>query len=109
MGLKASFAFFPYLRYQGEGRWNLRQDFRQDPSFRHQSETKGWGGWEGLLGLYYRPGARFEFEVGARAWFFRTQDGTDTTFFSDNTSISTPLDRAETWRIGLYFQLTGRF
>jgi hypothetical protein len=109
LGLKASFAFFPYLRYRGEGRWNLRSDLRQDPSFVQDGETTGWGGWDGLLGLYYRPWDILEFEVGARASSFKITDGNDTIHLSDHTALSADLDRAESWRYGLYLKITGRF
>ncbi|MBI5586488.1 MAG: hypothetical protein HY892_21975 [Deltaproteobacteria bacterium] len=109
LGLKGSFAFFPYLYYRGEGRWNLRPDLKQDPSFVHEAEKTGWGGWDGLLGLYYRPWDFLEFEGGARASYFKITDGTDTIHLSDNSTLSTGLDRAESWRYGLYLKLTGRF
>lgn len=109
MGLKASWAFFPYLRYRGEGRWNLRQDLNQAPSFVHEAETTGWGGWDGLLGLYYRPWDWLEFEGGARAGYFEVMDGDDTVYLSDNTALGADLDRAESWRYGLYLKITGRF
>jgi hypothetical protein len=109
LGLKASCAFFPYLRYRGEGRWNLRSDLKPDPSFVHEAEQTGWGGWDGQLGLDYRPWEFLEFEGGVRAGYFKITDGTNTIHLSDNTALTTDLDRAETWRYGLYFKITGRF
>lgn len=109
LGLKASFAFFPYLRYRGEGRWNLRPDLKQDPSFVQEAEKTGWGGWDGLLGLYYRPWDILELEGGARAGYFKITDGNDTIYLSDDTPLAADLDRAESWRYGLYLKITGRF
>jgi hypothetical protein len=109
LGLKASWAFFPYLRFRGEGRWNLRPDLKADPSFVQEAEITGWGGWDGLLGLYYRPWDLLEFEGGARAVYFKVTEGRDLVYLSDNTALSADLDRAESWRYGLYLKVTGRF
>ncbi len=109
MGIKASFALFPYTHYRGEGRWNLRADLSQAPSFVHQAETTGWGGGEALLGLYYRPGAHLEFEGGARYFFFQAEDGTNLTYIADGTTTVSRLDEAKSERVGFYLQITGRF
>ncbi len=109
VGIKASFALFPYTRYRGEGRWNLRADLNQDPSFAHEAETTGWGGGEALLGLVYRPWVHLELEGGARYFLFRAQDGTSVTYLSDGTTTVSRLDEAKSERVGFYLQLTGRF
>ena len=109
VGIKASFALFPYTRYRGEGRWNLRADLKQDPSFAHRAETSGWGGGDALLGLVYRPWVHLEFEGGARYFFFQAQDGTNVTYVSDGTTTVSRLDEAKSERVGFYLQITGRF
>ena len=109
LGIKASFALFPYTRYRGEGRWNLRADLEQDPSFAHRAETTGWGGGEALLGLVYRPWVHLELEGGARYFFFQAQDGTNVSYVSDGTTTVSRLDEAKSERIGFYLQITGRF
>ena len=109
VGIKASFALFPYTRYLGEGRWNLRADLNQDPSFAHRAETSGWGGGDALLGLVYRPWVHLELEGGARYFFFQAQDGTNVTYVSDGTTTVSRLDEAKSERIGFYLQITGRF
>jgi hypothetical protein len=108
-GIKAAFALFPYIRYYGEGRWNLREDLRKDPSFAHQAETTGWGGGEGLLGIIYRPGVHLELEGGVRYYFFQVKNGTDITYFSNGTTTVSGLDEAQSERVGFYLQITGRF
>ena len=109
VGIKASFALYPYTRYSGEGRWNLRADLKPDPSFAHRAETSGWGGGEALLGLVYRPWVHLEFEGGARYFLFQAQDGTNVTYVSDGTTTVTRLDEAKSERVGFYLQITGRF
>ena len=108
-GIKASFALYPYTRYRGEGRWNLRADLNQDPSFAHRAETSGWGGGEALLGLIYRPWVHLELEGGARYFFFQAQDGTSVGYVSDGTTTVSRLDKAKSERVGFYLQITGRF
>jgi Protochlamydia outer membrane protein len=109
VGLKASCALFPYTRYRGEGRWNLRADLNQNPSFAHRAETTGWGGGEALLALVYRPGVRLEFESGVRYSVFRAEDGTNVAYISDGTTTVSRLDEAKSERVGFYLQITGRF
>jgi Protochlamydia outer membrane protein len=109
VGIKASFALFPYTRYRGEGRWNLRADLNQDPSFAHRAETTGWGGGEALLGLVYRPWVCLEVEGGARFFFFQATDGTGVAYVSDGTTTASRLDDAKSERVGFYLQITGRF
>jgi hypothetical protein len=108
-GIKASFALYPYTRYQGEGRWNLRADLNQNPSFAHQAETTGWGGGEALLGLVYRPWVYLEFEGGARYFFLQAKDGTSVSYVSNGTTTVSRLDEAQSERVGLYLQISGRF
>jgi hypothetical protein len=109
VGIKAAIALYPYTRYRGEGRWNLRADLDQDPSFAHRAETSGWGGGEALLGLVYRPWVHLEFEGGARYFLFQARDGTNLTYVSDDTTTVTRLEEAKSERVGFYLQISGRF
>jgi hypothetical protein len=109
VGIKAAFALFPYARYRGEGRWNLRADLRKDPSFAHRGETTGWGGMEGLLGVFYRPRVCLELEAGARYYTFQVKDGTSVTYFANGSTAVSRLDEVKSERVGLYLQITGRF
>ena len=109
VGIKTSFALFPYTRYSGEGRWNLRADLMKDPSFAHRAETAGWGGMEGLLGIFYRPWVHLEFESGVRYYNFQVKDGTSVTYFSNGSTTPARLDEVKSERVGLYLQITGRF
>ncbi len=79
------------LWYDGQGKWNLRSDFRQDPSFEH--DARGWGLTTNLkLSYFLGPG---EIYLGARYLYFTAFDGDDTTFFSDGTQVTIPFNEVE--------------
>ena len=80
------------LWYDGEGRWNLRSDFQQNPSFVH--DATGWG-LHTMAKLSYFLGPA-ELYVGGRYLYFTASDGNDTTFFSDGTEITIPLNEVVT-------------
>lgn len=97
-GIKFKFAYFFMVDYEGEGIWNLRADFRQDPSFRHEGDN-GFG-FECLLGLYWEPVRHIRFNLDYRYFLIRVEHGTDTTFFSDGTRGRCDLDKVESTRHG---------
>jgi hypothetical protein len=107
--LKCHLALFPYMQYKGSGVWNLREDFKQNPSFSHEAEQWGFLGMNGGISLVYQPLKFLEIEGGGRISYFYIQNGTDTTFFSDNTSDTATLDEAKALQIGLFLQMTWRF
>jgi len=107
--LKGQLAFFPFMHFRGRGVWNLRDDLKQDPSFSHEADNFGVLGMDGTLSLAYQPLKFLELECGARIFYFRVQDGTDLTFFSNDTIATVTLNEANALRIGLYLQITGRF
>jgi hypothetical protein len=107
--LKTHLAFFPYMHYKGQGVWNLRDDLRQDPSFSHEANNFGVLGMDGAVSLVYRPLKHLEIEGGGMISYFYVQDGTDTTYFSNNTVTEVDLDEAKTFQVGLFLKITGRF
>ena len=107
--LKAHLALFPYMLYSGQGVWNLRDDLKQDPSFSHKGDNFGFLGMDGAISLVSQPLKFLEIEGGVRLSYFYVQDGTDTTFFSNNAVGKADLDQAETLQVGLFIKLTGRF
>lgn len=107
--LKTQLALFPYIQYEGQGVWNLRDDFRQDPSFSHEANNFGALGLDGVVSLVYRPLKALEIEGGARITYFYVKDGTDTTYFSDNYVAQVDLDEVKTFQAGLFLKITGRF
>jgi hypothetical protein len=109
LSLKTHLALFPYMHYRGRGVWNLRDDFKKDPSFIHEAENFGVLGLEGGLSLVYRPLNFLEFEGGGRIFYSYAESGRDRTFFSNDAVVDVSLDEVTALRIGLFLQLTGRF
>lgn len=96
-----------FVRYRGEGVWNLRSDFEQDPSFKHEAD-------EGVaiffeLGAVYRPVRYVSLGAGYQFLSYNAWNGTDTTFFSDGTEGTTKLDEVNSFRHGPYLSISGRF
>ena len=109
LSLKGQLALLPYIHYQGRGKWNLRDDLKQDPSFIHEAEEIGVLGVDGSLSLVYRPLKFLELEGGGRIFYLYAQDGQDSTHFSNNTTANVTLDEAKVFRVGFFLQLIGRF
>lgn len=79
---------WPNLTYRGSGRWNMREEFRQDPSFRHAAS--GFGGDAGLR-LRYRPTPHWDLSLGWMGTWLQAKNGTDTTYFQDGSQATIPL------------------
>ena len=95
------------IRYRGYGVWNLRSDFAQDPSFKHEAS-------EGLaafldIGLIYQPISHLSLKAGYQLFSFEAHNGTDTVFFSDGTEAETDLDKVTSIRHGPYLSISGQF
>jgi hypothetical protein len=88
------------IRYRGEGTWNLRSDFMQNPSFEHEAD-KGYAMF-GDFGIIYQPVRYISFKAGFQFYYFEADDGVDTTFFSDGTDDTTDLDKVKSRRSGPY-------
>lgn len=95
------------VRYRGEGVWNLRDDFEQDPSFRHESDHGVSAFTE--LGFVYQPIRYISIGIGYQFLYFEAWSGTDITFFSDGTEASTRLDEVLSYRHGPYIAFSGQF
>ena len=65
---------YHWYRYRGEARWNLRKDFQQPLSFRH--DTTGQGVY-GSAGLAYLASKHWSFYLKAEAIDFSTESGLD--------------------------------
>ncbi|MFQ5328367.1 MAG: hypothetical protein ACE5D4_00060 [Thermodesulfobacteriota bacterium] len=107
VNLKGTTVFIPYTSYSGEGIWNLRSDFKQNPSFTH--EANGGYGVEIDASLAYRIWKNFEIEAGYRYWFIKSGKGTDTTFSSSGAISTTQLNEAVSERHGAFLDLTFLF
>lgn len=84
---------YQWVDYSGEGVWNLRADFAQTPSFRHNAEGKG---------IDWRIGTDFSFDEQGYFTFeylhrkkVADKDGTDVTYFSNGTIQVTRLNEAK--------------
>jgi hypothetical protein len=95
------------VKYRGEGIWNLRPDFKHDPSFEHEAD-QGYALF-GDIGLIYQPIRYISFKAGYQFYQFEAQDGTDTTFFADGTEDSTDLDQVKSSRFGPYVSFSLQF
>jgi hypothetical protein len=107
--LKTHLAILPYMHYKGRGVWNLRDDLKKDPSFSHEADNFGFLGMDGAISLVYQPLKYLEIEGGGRISYYYVQDGTDTTYFSNNTVADVTLDEAKALQIGFFLKVTGRF
>lgn len=94
-------------KYRGEGIWNLREDFRHDPSFKHEVDQGFALFWD--IGLIYQPIRYMSLKAGYQLYRFEAQDGEDTTYFSDGTEYTTDLDKVESTRSGPYVSFSLQF
>jgi hypothetical protein len=112
LSISGMFAVYPFVKYQGEGYWNLRTSgpsaFRaESPNF-IQKSTSGHG-YEALLGLTYAIQEQVELTAGYRYFYLTADDGTDTTYFADGSSATTNLDWATVTRQGASLELLFKF
>ncbi len=96
------------VQFDGEGYWNLRDDFRDsDPNFVH--EASSGSGYEVSCSLSYAFSPLWHAELGYRWLHLDARDGTDVTYFADGTDGEAKLDRVSTDRHGFTLSLMARF
>lgn len=105
LGFRTHVGFLFGVDYEGEGIWNLRTDWAQNPSFKHEADGYGF---EGQIGLFYTPFKHFKMEL-AYHYLNLDADGTERIFFSDGTTYDTNLDDVSSIRHGILFLLTFYF
>lgn len=103
LGVKAFAAGLFFVEYKGVGVWNLRDDFAQNPSFRHEADGRGF---EGQIGLFYSPIKHVKMELAYYSLKLQAEDGTDTTFFTDGTTAASDLDKVKSNREGILLLLS---
>ena len=91
--LNDKFSFAPFIKaylfkYNSEARWVLREDFAQDPSFTHKAFGAGMSIDAKLL---YKATNSLDIYANIGVKKLGLINGTETTFFSDGTSISVKL------------------
>lgn len=106
-GLEISglFAYIPFAQYDGRGVWNLRSDFRQDPSFHHQGTGRGLDANLALSYIY----KKIKLSVGYRYFALDAKNGDDTIYLADGTQGRDTLDRVEVKRDGPFASVTLSF
>lgn len=92
------------LEYQGEGVWNLRADFQQDPSFEHEADGDGIR----IIGSYaFAMDSRYAFTLDAAHTQRTAEDGIATTYFSNGNVGSIRFneanDTSSAFRAGLRY------
>ena len=97
--MRAQAAALVNVEYEGEGYWNLREDFRTTPPSFIQRGDHGTGA-DLRISLAWRPLAHLLLEVGAWHTRWQVDEGFDRTFFADGTSADSILVRAESERSG---------
>ncbi len=104
----AELGLLPYVNFEGEGFWNLRQDLRQDgPSFVHEADTGS--GVDAEISLTYLPVENLGVEIGYRYMSWEAEDGKDTTHFADGSSGDASLDTVKSTRHGAFISVFGSF
>lgn len=106
-GLKGSAIFIPYNDYEGKGIWNLRTDFRQDPSFEHTASGGRGAQLEASLSFMAYP--ELSIGLGYRYWFIKSGKGDDITYFSNGAASITQFNEAVSERQGAFLDLTYTF
>lgn len=103
LSLTFDFKYVPGLAFRSEAVWNLRADFRQDPSFRQSAEGNGKTLDVGLSWAFGRDRSKVV-TLGYTDTVFDATDGVDETFFSDGDIIAIRLNhvarRSHGWSLG---------
>ena len=93
------------LSYYADADWNLREDFKHDPSYEHESDNASAR--KLALKYTYAPDSRYEFSVDVSHIEREASDGVDTTYFSNGNVGTTKLNEVEqttqTLRLGLTY------
>lgn len=83
---------YHWVDYEGDADWNLRTDFAHPVSFEHDSDGDGV---VASITYRYTPDPKWFWTLGFKYSKFETDSGTDTTYFSDGTVASVPLNEVE--------------
>jgi hypothetical protein len=113
LSLSSSFAVYPYVKYEGDGYWNLRAgtsagSYRvMSPNF-IQSCSKGYG-YDASLGLTYAAGENIDLTVGYRYFYLYAGGGTETVYFANGAEYQDRLDWVTVTRQGAYAAAVFKF
>lgn len=94
-----------FFRYKADANWNLRGSFAHPVSFTHQGYGQGWEG-DLTADWHLAGGHRLTLDVNKRE--LRMKNGTDTTYFADDSSGTIRLNEAlaDSWsaRLGYRYE-----
>jgi hypothetical protein len=106
--LRGQFAALLGIAYEGEGFWNLRDDFRaESPNF--VQEASGGVGFDLAASLAYQFTPRFYAELGYRLLSLRVRDGSDYIYFADGGQGYSDLDDVRSTRHGAFIGVGAAF
>ncbi len=97
-----------WARFEGEGFWNLRDDFRNESPNFVQSASNGLGVELSLFGVFDITETFFA-EIGWWQLYLKAQNGTDKLYFADGFEARTDLEFARTQRQGVFIGFGGQF
>lgn len=96
------------IELDGQGYWNLREDFRSSPpSFRHEGE--GGSGSDLRAAIGWRPVHALLLEAGFWQIKMEVHDGRERLYLADGSREEIPLSTAETRRTGGFVTATLQF
>jgi hypothetical protein len=94
--------------YEGEGFWNLRDDYRAtSPNFVQEADSGS--GYDVRLALEVRPVPYVAIEAGYWWYSLEVEDGTETTYYADGSDSVENVDRAQSSRDGFFVGLSAQF
>jgi hypothetical protein len=95
--ISGEFKLYPYVHYVADGNWNLRTDLQHPISYTDRTSGRGA---EFALNVAWKMTRHWDLDFRARWLNFKSEAGTDTTFFSPLTgggSGATPFNGGH-WR-----------
>ncbi|MDD2773529.1 MAG: hypothetical protein PHP45_07515 [Elusimicrobiales bacterium] len=105
--LTGRLAWWPGVKYRGEGFWNLRSDLRQGlPSFVHEADGQVL---DYSIGLSWLPYKYVTVDAGWRAVDYESRSGLARFFAADGSASVIRLDSASSVRRGFYTGVTMRY
>ncbi len=97
--------YLPNVDYTGKGFWNMREEFGQNPSYKHKSKGDGL---DLDLSLLIRWADHWHSTLGWQYLTVSTSGGTDQTFFRDGSSPTIAFNgadlRANYWHFSLAYR-----
>lgn len=97
---------YHFLDYEGKGYWNLRTDFQQDPSFKHEADG---GGHKVNLEYTYFLNRHLGLNLKGEYRYYKVENGKDHTYFSNGSTSTTKFNESVWESYGVNAGITYRF